>query len=309
MTDFQTTDREVSRAIRSWLHEDRHEDASRVAGAVLDHVEATPRRRTTWWPARRTEPMNKIAGIGLAAAAAVVVLIVGAQLLGSTPSGFGAGSTVTPEPSVAEPSVTPEPSIAEPSPSTEADLEGSFVLSDEAGITVTIPGPGWFDTDGIPSKDGNVGLPDGAYVFGPWHGFEFYVPSDPCQWSSTMPDSPATTLDDVVAAIASQASRDASEPVDVTVDGHPGKSITLHVPDDIGHTADQFDCDEGKFCTFGDATDCQMWNAQGPGAIDELWIVDVDGEIVAMTGAYYPETPPDVVDELQAILGSMTFAQ
>ena len=54
MTDFNTSDRDVNRAIRSWLHEDRHEDVSRIAGAVLDRVEATPQRRTTWWPAWRS---------------------------------------------------------------------------------------------------------------------------------------------------------------------------------------------------------------------------------------------------------------
>ena len=52
-----------------------------------------------------------------------------------------------------------------------------------------------------------------------------------------------------------------------------------------------------------------MWNAQAPGAIDEVWIVDVDGEIVIVTGAYYPETPAEDVEELQAILGSMTFGE
>jgi hypothetical protein len=68
-------------------------------------------------------------------------------------------------------------------------------------------------------------------------------------------------------------------------------------------------CDEGNFCTFGDGTGCHMWNAQGPGAIDELWFVDLDGEIFAMTGAYYPQTPANVVDELRAILASMTFGE
>ena len=53
MTDFNASDRDVTRAIRSWLHEDRHEDVSRVAGAVLDQVETTRQRRATWWPARR----------------------------------------------------------------------------------------------------------------------------------------------------------------------------------------------------------------------------------------------------------------
>ena len=53
MSDFNASDRDVTRAIRSWLHEDRHEDASRISAAVLDRVEATPRRRARWWPARR----------------------------------------------------------------------------------------------------------------------------------------------------------------------------------------------------------------------------------------------------------------
>ena len=38
MTDFRTTDRDVNRAIRSWLREDRHEDVSRIAGVVLGQV-------------------------------------------------------------------------------------------------------------------------------------------------------------------------------------------------------------------------------------------------------------------------------
>ena len=191
-----------------------------------------------------------------------------------------------------------------------ADLEGSVVLGDELPITVTIAAPGWSAIDeSFPAKNGNISPPDGAFLFGPWDGFDFYIPADPCQWRSTWPDAPATTLDEIVAALASQASRDASEPVDVTVDGHPGKSITLHVPDDVGFSGGEFGCDEGKFCTFGDATDCQMWHVQAPGAIDELWIVDLDGEIVAVTGAYYPETPAEDVDELRAILGSMTFGE
>ena len=83
MTDFKTSDRDVNRAIRSWLREDRHEDVSRVAGAVLDQVDTTPQRRTTWWPARRTPTMNKMLTIGLGAAAVVVVALIGSQLIGS----------------------------------------------------------------------------------------------------------------------------------------------------------------------------------------------------------------------------------
>ena len=112
MTDFKTSDRDVSRAIRSWLHEDRHEDVSRVAAAVLDQAETTPQRRTTRWPARRTPTMNKMLTIGLGAAAVVVALFVGVPALGSPdPWGTGARPTSSPEVSVAEPTPdqTPEP--------------------------------------------------------------------------------------------------------------------------------------------------------------------------------------------------------
>ena len=96
MTDFKTSDRDVNRAIRSWLHEDRHEDASRLAGAVLDHVEATQQRRAGWL-AWRPPTMNKFVTIGLGAAAVVVLAIfIGSALLGS-PGSLGApGDEPTP---------------------------------------------------------------------------------------------------------------------------------------------------------------------------------------------------------------------
>jgi hypothetical protein len=314
-----TTNQEMERIVRSWLEPGLTTLTDDVLDPVLDQLPATPQRRP-WWPARRTPTMNKIVGFGLAAAAGVAVLVVGAQLFGPAGnSGVGAGPMTTPEPSVAAPTKTPEPSAAEPSPSLEADLdEGPFLYSDELiPITVTIPAPGW-------SMDRLLGLvknknnqpPDGAYVIGPWSGANArYIPGDPCRWLSTMPDTPATTVDEIVAALASQASRDASEPVDITLDGHAGKSITLHVPDDAVFANGKFtNCDKEKggrhaFCTFGTATDCLMWNAQGPGAIDELWIVDVDGLILLIDGAYYAQTPAEHVDELQAILGSLTFVE
>ncbi len=62
---------------------------------------------------------------------------------------------------------------------------------------------------------------------------EYIVYGDPCHWETTMPETPVTTVDEFVAALSSQASRDASEPVDITLGGYAGKSITLEVPDDV----------------------------------------------------------------------------
>ena len=98
MTDFNASDRDVNRAIRSWLHEDRHEDVSRIAGAVLDQVETT-RQRRSWWPARRFEFMNTYAKFALAAAAVLVVAVVGYNFLPGR-GGVG-GPAATPSPSPA----------------------------------------------------------------------------------------------------------------------------------------------------------------------------------------------------------------
>jgi hypothetical protein len=141
MTDFKSSDRDVNRAIRSWLHEDRHEDVSRIAGAVLDQVDTIPQRRATWWPARRTPTMNRIVTIGLGAAAVVVLAIfIGAQLLGSPSGGTGSGATPTPEPTATlEPTATPEPS---PSPPASAAPLTERFTSSVHGISVSYP-EGW----------------------------------------------------------------------------------------------------------------------------------------------------------------------
>ena len=250
--------------------------------------------------------MNKIVGFGLAAAAVVAIALIGSQLIGSDPGGTGAGTASSPEPSVTEPTA---------SPSIDAGLPvgSSYALTDEGvPITATIPAPGWAHEPGglILVKNGNAHAPDGAYVLGVWVGPDPLIPGDPCQWESTMPDTPATTLDEIVAALGSQATRNASAAEDVTVDGYAGKVITIEMPDGPYTASNNPDCDQDQFCTlgFGDPTVCHMW-FQEVGQIDELWIVDVDGEFFFVPGSYYSETPASVVDELNALLGSMTFGE
>ena len=88
---------------------------------------------------------------------------------------------------------------------------------------------------------------------------------DACHWATTMPDTPVTTVDEFVAALASRRSRDASEPVDITLDGYAGKSITLQVPDDV----DLSECDPGSGGSWdcgGDGTAVRL--PRGPGEID-----------------------------------------
>jgi hypothetical protein len=137
MTDFNASDRDVTRAIRSWLHEDRHEDVSRVAAAVLDLLDTTPQRRSPWWPARRIPFMNKLVSVGLGAAAVVVALVIGARVLVPAPGGIGGVPSASPSPTPA-PTATPEPS---PSPPAPPPLTQTFT-STLHGISLSYP-EGW----------------------------------------------------------------------------------------------------------------------------------------------------------------------
>ena len=77
---------------------------------------------------------------------------------------------------------------------------------------------------------------------------EYIVYGDACHRETTVLDTPVTTVDEVVAALSSQASRYASEPVDIRLGGYAGKSIMLEVPEGLDFT----ECDPG----YGGSWDC-----------------------------------------------------
>jgi len=277
---------------------------------VRDRMETT-RQRVVIGPWRVPE-MNKLVPIGAGVAAIVVAVVVGVRLLGPAPTGPGAVTTApptaTPSPSVATPS--PTPSVA--SPSAVAGLpSGSFQLwTDQIPVSVTIQDPGWEGDAGsgiLQKGPQGADPPGGAGMIIFPDSDRWYVPADPCRWSTTWPDAGSATVDELVAALAAQASRNPSAPGDIAIDGHAGKSITLHVPDDATFGG----CDAGKFCTLGDPvrspTDSCYRYHQGPGQIDEMWIVDVNGTPVVVDWTYYAGTSPETVAELRAIVESMTF--
>lgn len=296
-----STDRDTTRIVRSWLRTEEHESADRVLDTVLARLDTTQQRRATWWPVRRFSTMNTTLKIGLAAAVVAVAVLIGINYL-AEPSVGGPGPAEPTPTATPEPTSTPEPSVAAPSVAPGGLLpESQHVLTN--GATVTIPAPEWYGDPGVGIlvKNDNPDAPDGAGMivfFG-----ELYVYGDPCEWSTTRPATPATTVDELVAALAAQASRDASEPVDITLDGYAGKAITLHVPEDAVFS----ECDQGFFGSWGVPGDDPARYHQGPGQIDEVWIVDVNGELAIIDTAYYAGTPTEHVEELRAIVESITF--
>ena len=316
-----STSRDPDRLIHSFLLEGEEELFDQVYDRVRAGIEQKPQRAVfgPW----RTPLMNKIVGVGLAAVAVVAVVLIGSQLLGAPSNGFGGPGdepTPTPEASVASssdessPTGTPDDSLA----------EGPFLVFDPATqsppfddgprITVTISAPGWtaMPEFGALLKGDGLDPPEttgAALLTGDTGGDAFYVYGDPCRWESTTPDVPATTVDEIVEALAAQPSRDATAPVDVTVGGYAGKHITLHVPNTAPTGAEAFqDCDRQTFASYGvEGIEGPSRNHQGPGQIDEFWVLDVDGVIVILDATYGPATPADLVEEVRAIAESATF--
>jgi hypothetical protein len=257
--------------------------------------------------------MNKFVTLGLGAAAVVAVVLIGAQLLGSPGGGTGGPGD--------EPSSSPQASIAvptpEPSPSVQGGLpEGPHLLLTGEGepsdvltppLTVTIPGPGWEGDvgGGILFRDVNESVDAAGMIV--FSQDEYLVFADPCGWESTTPIT-VRTVDEFVAALAAQPGRNASEPVDVTIDGYTGKAITLHIPDD----ADFSECDHNIFGTW----DCNRPAAPmpcgftgGPGETSVDYILDVDGALVAWHTGYQAGTPADIVAEQETLVLSARFGE
>ncbi len=268
--------------------------------------------------------MNRYLKIGLAAAAVLVVAVVGFRQFGASNVGSpGPTATPTVTPTVT-PTATPLPSVAGPSTAIGGLPEGPFLINGTDGpvqVTVDIAASGWQALDGLDavSKDDDsldppetVGAALLAWAWPAGTGFNVY--GDPCHWSTTISETPATTPDEIAVALAAQASSDPTAPMDVTVGGHAGKAITLHVPmsyDIPGASREeQFaDCDQSVFGFYAAEGDTEPTrNAQGAGQIDELWILDVDGTIVILDAAYSPATPVDLVDEMRTLAESATFA-
>lgn len=111
-----------TRTVLSWLREDAHEDAEGVLLRALDEVDTTPQRRS-WWRAWRSDRMNTYAKLIAAAAAVLVVAVVGYQIL---PGSGGVGS---------------QPSIA-PSPSPALLARGTFTALIDGGYTVDLDATG-----------------------------------------------------------------------------------------------------------------------------------------------------------------------
>lgn len=285
-----STDRDVTRIVRSWLHEDAHEDADRILNLVLDEIDTTPQRRASWLARRFPIMNNSIVRLGIAAAAVVLAVIVGINLL---PGGNTGGPDATPSPS-AQSSPVSLPFTTVPK-ALEAGryrlLGGTWAPID---LTLTVPA-GW-NQDGLgvlKNPDSDTGLSLQAWVV-------TQVYTDTCAAEGQLvPIGPS--VDDLVNALEALGGAEVSPPVESMVGGSPAKRVDIS----FSETMNLGDCRVPALQVWKDAED-ENYNAGVPGSSQSIYVLDADGQTVAIvTGGTTTTASASDLAELEAIMASI----
>jgi hypothetical protein len=319
--------RNPDQLIRAFLDEGPMDLREQVYDEVRSEVDLTE-QRTTFGPWRN---LMATRFVGFAAVTAVVAaaVIVGLSLSGGGPF-IGGAPTISPS---VQPSVAPSEAPASVEPSAAADLPVGIAFElmlpdvpvpNADLITVTIPGPGWYGEPGGLSLTKDLGA-DGRATVTVLPPEWFHVPTDICRWQSTTNTIPGTAAE-LVAALAAQTyetpdgslTREPSTPVDITIDGDTGQSITLVVP--TSQSSDPGDCDAGRpfpadggissprFCSLVDRDNYACWLPHlEPGYLDTLWVMGSgDSPPWVIDASFSPTASSELHAEVDAIVDSIS---
>lgn len=125
------------------------------------------------------------------------------------------------------------------------------------------------------------------------------VAADPCEGVLAPVDQDAAAI---VSALSEQALVDPSSPRPVTLDGYSGQLLRFHVPS--GLDLDACLTDAGGITPFGLGA---SWTTVFPGWTYRVWVLDVEGDPMAILAAHGPRTTQDELAELTAIVEGTTF--
>ena len=130
------------------------------------------------------------------------------------------------------------------------------------------------------------------------------------------PDPPiGPSADELATALANLAPFEVTTPpTDITAYGYPGKHLELTVPDlpmeGSGDDRRFADCVDGRLKSWVDpdseryAGDA-FYGYTGPGYTEEFWIIDVEGTRLMIAAERSPDSPPEAIAEMRAILDSI----
>ncbi|MDP8904502.1 MAG: hypothetical protein M3N29_04185 [Chloroflexota bacterium] len=219
-----------------------------------------------------------------------------AQTPPAVPSAMPSPTAPLPEPT--DPDREPANGLLEPGTYTVHAYEGTNI-----NLRFTVPG-GW-SWHGWYLEKADLDSTQHAAI-GFWTA-EVQVYTDPCRWQGAEPDPPTgPSVRNLIDALAVQPMRGAAAPVErsaasLDMPGRwQGSAIELTVPTDL----DVADCDLGQFRSWGPETQARYH--QGPGQHDLVWAIDVlPSARLIVDAASFPDTPPEVLSEIESILDSI----
>jgi hypothetical protein len=236
------------------------------------------------------------------AAAVVVAAVVGVSAFrGTTPP---VASNPTPSPSASRtPTPSPDPqSGVQWLPMNESLSQGTYRVPVPQPLIVTVTVPdGWnaFEDWALVGPDGHD-LPDGV-------GLAFWdianLTIDPYNEGAGLLDPQlGPSVDDLATALVDQSAyANVVGPTDVVVDGYHGKRVELAVPD----SAEITDClGEADFVSWFDRA-AHVRCHQGPGQVDHVLILDVDGHRLVIDAMFFPASPQEHRDALETMIESI----
>ncbi len=179
--------------------------------------------------------------------------------------------------------------------------------------TVVVPA-GWYGQSGqFVDKYEETGKPRPVLGVSVWDVGQ--VVRDPCQWKGQGFD-PGSSVQDLVAALVAQKTRNATTPTDVTLAGFAGKYLEWSVPSDM-KSSRWTDFDACDLSNDGVDRDFVSWFAKGqyendryeqvPGQVDQLWVLDVNGQRLVVDASYSPDTSQGDRAALRQVVDSLRF--
>lgn len=299
-----TTQRDPDRLIRAFLAEGRTDLPDRAYDAIRSDIERT-RQRVVIGPWRPTF-MNTYVKLAIAAAAVVVVAVIGFNLLPAdnrqtgSPSPTPAASptpATTPTPTVAP---TPRPTAVAVFPPAGPISPGTYTAVLEGiRVSFTVSATGWVVSEGNFVGTASYGQPADV-SFNMWPNSPDNVYSDPCGHTPLDP-APGYTAADLIAAAAAIPGTDlVSAPSSVTVAGRPAQHVAFTIRDDIA-------CDPQDFWLwYDDSGRGQDWRWAGfVGDTHQVWTIDVDGKVIWIDSETFENATPEAEQTVQAFIDSI----
>jgi len=184
-------------------------------------------------------------------------------------------------------------------------VPGTYALFlDRYRITLTVPA-GWegWAFGVIPTPEG-PGPPTGRGV-GFWIVDNIYA--DPCRWDRGLLDPPPEpSADALAAAIKAQWGRYATLPTTGELNGSTAIEMDLTVPPDVRFSDCAQEQRKGRgYYLYWPQRGSGGRYAQGPGQLEHLWILELDGARLVVDASYFPATSAADRDELWDIAQSV----